>query len=219
VSDYAVRIARSTRAWPGLSAGASPRGGIALVRAARAHALIQGRDFVTPDDVKAVALPALRHRIMSSPELELRTRHRRVLKGLTRSKPAQVIPSPGSFGPAAPRRDLDAVSICGTSFLVAGAAFGAWHARCLAGLRLPRRRPAGPGSLRSMWLECLRVANTAAMRVRLSSRPPSAELRGEGCRGLSSGARDGPSSPITYAGGAGGEFGAARSAILPRLWR
>jgi MoxR-like ATPase len=51
VSDYAVRIARSTRAWPGLSAGASPRGGIALVRAARAHALIQGRDFVTPDDV------------------------------------------------------------------------------------------------------------------------------------------------------------------------
>jgi MoxR-like ATPase len=71
VSDYAVRIARSTRAWPGLSAGASPRGGIALVRAARAHALIQGRDFVTPDDVKAVALPALRHRAMLSPELEI----------------------------------------------------------------------------------------------------------------------------------------------------
>jgi MoxR-like ATPase len=54
-----------------LSAGASPRGGIALVRAARAHALIQGRDFVTPDDVKAVALPALRHRAMLSPELEI----------------------------------------------------------------------------------------------------------------------------------------------------
>src|SRR5512145_436136 len=71
VSDYAVRIARSTRAWPGLSAGASPRGGIALVRAARAHALIQGRDFVTPDDVKAVALPALRHRAMLAPELEI----------------------------------------------------------------------------------------------------------------------------------------------------
>jgi MoxR-like ATPase len=71
VSDYAVRIARSTRTWPGLSAGASPRGGIALVRAARAHALIQGRDFVTPDDVKAVALPALRHRAMLAPELEI----------------------------------------------------------------------------------------------------------------------------------------------------
>jgi len=71
VSDYAVRIARATRAWPGISSGASPRGGIALVRAARAHALIQGRDFVTPDDVKAVALPALRHRATLAPELEI----------------------------------------------------------------------------------------------------------------------------------------------------
>jgi len=71
VSDYAVRIARATRTWPGVSAGASPRGGIALVRAARAHALISGRDFVTPDDVKAVALPALRHRMTLAPELEI----------------------------------------------------------------------------------------------------------------------------------------------------
>jgi MoxR-like ATPase len=71
VSDYAVRIARATRTWPGVAAGASPRGGIALVRAARAHALIGGRDFVTPDDVKAVALPALRHRMTLAPELEI----------------------------------------------------------------------------------------------------------------------------------------------------
>ena len=71
VSDYAVRIARATRRWPGVTAGASPRGGIALVRAARAHALIGGRDFVTPDDVKAVALPALRHRLTLAPELEI----------------------------------------------------------------------------------------------------------------------------------------------------
>ena len=42
-----------------------------MVRAARAHALIAGRDFVTPDDVKAVALPALRHRITLAPELEI----------------------------------------------------------------------------------------------------------------------------------------------------
>jgi MoxR-like ATPase len=54
-----------------VTAGASPRGGIALVRAARAHALIEGRDFVTPDDVKAVALPALRHRMTLAPELEI----------------------------------------------------------------------------------------------------------------------------------------------------
>jgi MoxR-like ATPase len=71
VSDYAVRIARATRTWPGISSGASPRGGIALVRCARAHALIQGRDFVTPDDIKAVALPALRHRTTLAPELEI----------------------------------------------------------------------------------------------------------------------------------------------------
>ncbi|MGD2081798.1 MAG: MoxR family ATPase [Chromatiales bacterium] len=71
VTDYAVRIARATRNWPGVSIGAGPRGGIALVRCARAAALLGGRDFVTPDDVKSVALPALRHRIRISPELEL----------------------------------------------------------------------------------------------------------------------------------------------------
>jgi MoxR-like ATPase len=71
VSDYAVRIARATRSWSGFSAGASPRGGISLVRAARARALLAGRDFVTPDDVKEVALPALRHRVTLAPEVEI----------------------------------------------------------------------------------------------------------------------------------------------------
>jgi MoxR-like ATPase len=71
VSDYAVRITRASRNWPGITAGASPRGGISLVRAARGHALLAGRDFVTPDDVKAVALPALRHRLTLAPELEI----------------------------------------------------------------------------------------------------------------------------------------------------
>jgi len=71
VSDYAVRIARATRSWPGLAAGASPRGGISIVRAARALALLNGRDFVTPDDVKGVALPALRHRVTLAPEVEI----------------------------------------------------------------------------------------------------------------------------------------------------
>jgi len=70
-SDYAVRITRATRMWPGIAAGASPRGGISLVRAARAQAVISGRDFVTPDDVKAVALPALRHRVTLAPEVEI----------------------------------------------------------------------------------------------------------------------------------------------------
>src|SRR5690242_5306740 len=71
VSDYAVRIARATRNWAGIAAGASPRGGISLVRAARARALLGGRDFVTPDDVKEVALPALRHRVTLAPEVEI----------------------------------------------------------------------------------------------------------------------------------------------------
>jgi MoxR-like ATPase len=71
VSDYAVRIARATRSWAGIAAGASPRGGISIVRASRAHALVNGRDFVTPDDVKAMALPALRHRVTLTPEVEI----------------------------------------------------------------------------------------------------------------------------------------------------
>ena len=71
VNDYAVRIVRATRAWTGINVGAGPRGGISLIRAARAAAILAGRDFVSPDDIKAVALPALRHRILLSPELEL----------------------------------------------------------------------------------------------------------------------------------------------------
>jgi len=71
VNDYAVRIVRATRDWQGISVGAGPRGAIALVRAARAAALLAGRDFVIPDDIKTVALPALRHRLLLAPELEL----------------------------------------------------------------------------------------------------------------------------------------------------
>jgi len=74
VLDYAVRIARVTRQWPGLSAGAGPRGAIALVRTARACALLQGRDFVTPDDVKRHALAALRHRVLLAPDAQLEGR-------------------------------------------------------------------------------------------------------------------------------------------------
>ncbi len=71
VMDYLVRIVRTTRTWNGVSAGAGPRGGIALARAARASALIAGRDFATPDDVKRMALPALRHRVTPAPEMEI----------------------------------------------------------------------------------------------------------------------------------------------------
>jgi MoxR-like ATPase len=68
VTDYAVRIVRATREWPAVVSGAGPRGGLALARLARAQAAMDGRDFVTPDDVRTVALPALRHRLMLAPE-------------------------------------------------------------------------------------------------------------------------------------------------------
>jgi len=71
VREYAVRIVRETRVWRGVAMGAGPRGGISLVRVARAKALLEGRGFVTPDDIKAVALPVLRHRLTLAPELEL----------------------------------------------------------------------------------------------------------------------------------------------------
>jgi MoxR-like ATPase len=71
VLDYAIRIVRATRDFASLRAGAGPRGGIAVIRAARAAALLAGRGFVTPADVKQVALPALRHRVIPTPEAEI----------------------------------------------------------------------------------------------------------------------------------------------------
>jgi MoxR-like ATPase len=74
VVDYAVRIVRATRDWPGLAVGSGSRGAIALVRAARVTALLDGRDYVTPDDIKRFALPALRHRIALTPDALLEGR-------------------------------------------------------------------------------------------------------------------------------------------------
>jgi len=74
VIDYAVRIGRATRGGLGLAAGSGPRGAIAMVRAARAAALLAGRDFVTPDDIKRCALPALRHRVLLAPDAQLEGR-------------------------------------------------------------------------------------------------------------------------------------------------
>ncbi len=71
IIDYAVRLVKATRSIPALQSGAGPRGGLALIRCGRARALIQGRDFVMPDDIKAVAAPVLAHRITLSAESEL----------------------------------------------------------------------------------------------------------------------------------------------------
>lgn len=74
VAAYAVAIVRATRGWIGLANGAGSRGAIALVRVARAAALLQGRDFVTPDDVKQHVLPVLRHRVLLAPDAQLEGR-------------------------------------------------------------------------------------------------------------------------------------------------
>ncbi|WP_312960461.1 AAA family ATPase [Stutzerimonas nitrititolerans] len=71
VLDYAVRLARETRNWPGLTLGAGPRASIALVRCGRARALLRGGEFVIPDDIKGCALAVLRHRVRLSPELDI----------------------------------------------------------------------------------------------------------------------------------------------------
>ncbi|MCB1775950.1 MAG: MoxR family ATPase [Candidatus Competibacteraceae bacterium] len=68
VLDYAARLVATTRKTPGFAIGAGPRGGIALIRAARVQALLNQRDFVTPDDIKNMAKPALRHRLTLAAE-------------------------------------------------------------------------------------------------------------------------------------------------------
>jgi len=68
---YISEIARRTRSWPSVSLGASPRAAISLMLVAKALAALNDRDYVIPDDVKAAALPALRHRLVLRPEAEL----------------------------------------------------------------------------------------------------------------------------------------------------
>jgi len=71
VLGYLVDVCRATRSAPSVSLGASPRAATALLAASRAAAWLTGRDYVTPDDVKALAGPALRHRLRLRPEAEL----------------------------------------------------------------------------------------------------------------------------------------------------
>jgi MoxR-like ATPase len=71
VADYAVQLVRATRGTTLLRHGAGPRASIALLRCARALALLNGVDFITPDDVKTMVLPVLRHRVILAPEVEI----------------------------------------------------------------------------------------------------------------------------------------------------
>src|SRR5687767_2751349 len=74
VREYILALVRATREHPDLTLGASPRGALTLYKVAQALASLRGRDFVIPDDVKALAVPALAHRVILRPEAALRGR-------------------------------------------------------------------------------------------------------------------------------------------------
>jgi MoxR-like ATPase len=71
IVDYISRIVTATRDYNGIEMGSSPRGSIALFQTSRIRALLSGRDFVIPDDVKDMTLPVLRHRVILEPEAEI----------------------------------------------------------------------------------------------------------------------------------------------------
>ena len=88
VLAYIVDLVRATRSSPSVSLGVSPRGATALLTTARAWAWLSGRPFITPDDVKALALPTLRHRIGLRAEAELEgVTTESVITGVLRSVP------------------------------------------------------------------------------------------------------------------------------------
>ena len=74
VGRYVIDLVAATRESPSVSVGSSPRGSLALVKLSRCRAALDGRDFVTPDDVKSVAIPALAHRLVLRPELWVQRR-------------------------------------------------------------------------------------------------------------------------------------------------
>jgi MoxR-like ATPase len=89
IEHYIVALAQTTRSDPRVALGASPRGTLAVLKLARAEAAIRGRDFVLPDDVKAVAVAALAHRLVLRPELWVsRTTPVAVVESLLREVPA-----------------------------------------------------------------------------------------------------------------------------------
>jgi MoxR-like ATPase len=99
VVGYVVDVVAATRSDGSVQVGASPRGSLAILKLARGRALLAGRDFVTPDDVKAVAVPALAHRLMLRPELwvqRIRPDHivRRVLERVPTPAAEDLEPAP-----------------------------------------------------------------------------------------------------------------------------
>ena len=95
VGRYIVALTTATRESSEVEVGASPRGSLALLRLARARAAVEGRDFVVPDDVKAVAVPALAHRLVLRPELWVR----RIDAGDVIERVLAAVPAPPAMDP------------------------------------------------------------------------------------------------------------------------
>ncbi|UUZ97546.1 MoxR family ATPase [Paenibacillus sp. P25] len=74
IKQYIVQLTSATRNHPEVALGASPRATVALMRAAQAQALLSGRNYVIPDDVKALAVPVLAHRLLLAPSAQLSER-------------------------------------------------------------------------------------------------------------------------------------------------
>jgi len=99
--DYVMAIITATRRNPQVQVGASPRGGLALVQLARGQALLNRRDYVVPDDIKQVAVPALAHRVMLRPELWVR----QVSSDDVMTKLLSAVPTPRTDPTAADGQD------------------------------------------------------------------------------------------------------------------
>jgi MoxR-like ATPase len=98
IEHYVVALGRATRAHPSVLVGASPRGALAVVLCARALAVIEGRGFVIPDDVKRVAIPALSHRLTLRPEAQLhRITSKQVVAAVLDEVPTPVTASVPQF--------------------------------------------------------------------------------------------------------------------------
>ena len=80
--DYMIDLVQATRSWPNIDMGVSPRGSLAFYRAVRAYALVKGRDYVVPEDIKALAVPVLAHRLVLARTLTGRSTGRQIIEQL-----------------------------------------------------------------------------------------------------------------------------------------
>jgi MoxR-like ATPase len=96
VQEYVVAVSRASREHPSVRLGLSPRGSLALMRAAQAHSFLRGARYVTPDAVKAVAVPVIAHRLILDPEHDaIESERRTIVEEILRAAPVPVLPHAG----------------------------------------------------------------------------------------------------------------------------